>query len=69
MKEFVDGFKMDLEELMNKLYEDLDALVDNAMFNMSFIEDDPDENYLKLQEVMIEVIQEQFNKLFDEEEA
>ena len=66
MNEFVEGFKMDLEELMNKWYEDLDGLVDAAMFNMSFIEDDPDGNYLKLQEVMFEVLQERFIGLLDD---
>lgn len=67
MKEFVDGFKMDLEELMDKWYEDLELLVDGAMFNMSFIEADPDENYLKLQEVMIEVLQERFAIALEDE--
>lgn len=67
MKEFTDGFKMDLEMLMDKWYEDLEALVDSAMFNMSFIEDDPDGNYLKLQNIMIEVLQERFAYVLAEE--
>lgn len=67
MKEFVDGFKMDLEKLLDNMYEDIELLVDNAMFNMSFIEDDPDENYLKLQEVMIEVLQERFAMALEDE--
>lgn len=69
MNEFVEGFKMDLEELMNKWYEDLDDLVNSAMFNMSFIEDDPDGNYLKLQEVMIAVLQERFIGVLDDVES
>jgi hypothetical protein len=67
MNDFVDGFKMDLVELMDKWYEDLELLVDGAMFNMSFVEDDPDGNYLKLQEVMIEVLQERLIGVFEEE--
>lgn len=67
MNEFVDGFKMDLVKLMDKWYEDLELLVDGAMFNMSFIEDDPDGNYLKLQEVMIEVLQERFTIALEDE--
>lgn len=34
---------------------------------MSFVEDDPDGNYLKLQEVMIEVLQERLIGVFEEE--
>ena len=52
---------------MDKWYEDLELLVDGAMFNMSFIEADPDENYLKLQEVMIEVLQERFAIALEDE--
>lgn len=69
MNEFVEGFRMDLELLMNKWYEDLDDLVNSTMFNMSFLEDDPDGNYLKLQEVMIEVLQERFIGAFNDEES
>lgn len=67
MNEFVDGFKMDLVKLMDKWYEDLESLVDGTMFSMSFVEDDPDGNYLKLQEVMIEVLQERLIGVFEEE--
>lgn len=59
MKEFVDGFRIDVEELYKEMYDKLDVLIDTALFNMSFIDDDPEHNYELLQEVMINFIQEQ----------
>ena len=69
MDEFVKGFKVDLENLLDEMYEKLDELVYTAMFNMDFYDSDADANYEKLQAVMIEVLQEQFSKLLQDEEA
>lgn len=69
MKEFVDGFKVDLDELMDELYQKLDQLICDALFNMSFFEGDVDDHYAQLQEVMIEVIQERIGMAFDKDEG
>ena len=69
MKVIVDEFKMDLEKLMDNMYQNLDTLVCDTLVTMSFYDEDGDANYEKLQEKMIEVLQEQFSKLLDEEEA
>lgn len=67
MKELVNDFKIDVENLLGEMYQKLDELVCDTMVTMSFYDDDGDANYLKLQEKMIEVIQEQFCKILEEE--
>lgn len=67
MDEFVKEFKIEMENFMEELYVKLNGLLDEAMFNMSFYNLNDEENFEKIQEVMMEVIQEQFNKLFGEE--
>lgn len=69
MKDIVNEFKMDLEKLLDDMYQNLDTLVCDTLVTMSFYNEDGDANYEKLQAVMIEVLQEQFSKLSDEEEA
>jgi hypothetical protein len=70
MKEFVDGFRIDIEELYKEMYDKLDILIDTAMFNMSFVDDDPDNNYALLQEVLVDFIQEQIgSQLYNCEES
>lgn len=67
MDEFVKGFKIEMENFMEEMYVKLEEVVDGALFNMSFCNLDYEENYEKLEAVMMEVIQEQFNKVFGEE--
>lgn len=67
MDEFVKEFKVDVENFMEELYVKLEDLVDGALFNMSFYNLDNAENYEKLEAAMMEVLQEQFNKIFEEE--
>lgn len=67
MDEFVKDFKVEMENYMDEMYQKLEELVDGALFNMSFYNLDDAENFEKLQEVMLEVIKEQFNKVFGEE--
>lgn len=69
MKAIVDDFKIEVEKLLDEMYLNLDTLVCDTLVTMSFYDDDGDANYEKLQEKMIEVLQEQFSKLLDEEEA
>lgn len=69
MKEFVDMFKKDAEELIDKWYQELDELMSSTLYSMSFIEGDMDENYLELQNTMIEIIQERMAGVFDEDEG
>ena len=67
MDEFVKEFKIEMENFMEEMYVKLEEVVDGALFNMSFYNLDDEENYEKIQEVMMEVIQEQFRKVFGEE--
>lgn len=67
MDEFVKEFKIEMENFMEEMYVKLEEVVDGALFNMSFYNLDDEENYEKLEAVMMEVIQEQFNKIFGEE--
>ena len=67
MDEFVKDFKVEVENFMEELYVKLEDLVDRALFNMSFYNLDNAENYEKLEAAMMEVLQEQFNKIFGEE--
>ena len=67
MDEFVKEFKIEMENFMEEMYIKLEEVVDGALFNMSFYNLDDEENYEKLEAVMMEVIQEQFNKVFGEE--
>lgn len=67
MDEFLKAFKGEMEKFMEELYSRLEEVVDEALFNMSFYQLDNEANYEKLEEVMMEVIQEQFNKVFGEE--
>ena len=67
MDEFVKEFKIEMENFMEEMYVKLEEVVDGALFNMSFYNLDDEENYEKLEAVMMEVIQEQFNKVFGEE--
>jgi hypothetical protein len=67
LDEFVKGFKVDVEYLLDEMYGKLEELVEGAMFNMDFYDSDADANYEKLEAVMIEVLQEQFSKLIEEE--
>ena len=67
MDEFVKEFKIEMENFMEEMYVKLEEVVDGALFNMSFYNLDYEENYEKLEAVMMEVIQEQFNKVFGEE--
>ena len=69
MKELMDDFKVDLEKMMDDWYETLEQLVDGALFNMSFYEGDIDEHYIKLQDLMIEVLQERLAGIFEEGES
>ena len=65
--ELVKEFKVEVENFMEELYQKLEELVDGALFNLSFYNLDNEENYEKLEAVMMEVLQEQFNKVFGEE--
>ena len=67
MDEFVKEFKVEMENFMEAMYAKLDEVLDAALFNMSFYNLNDEENFEKIQEVMMEVIQEQFNKVFGEE--
>lgn len=67
MDEFVKEFKIEMENFMEEMYVKLEEVVDGALFNMSFYNLNDEENYEKLEAVMMEVIQEQFNKVFGEE--
>lgn len=66
MDEVVKDFKADLEKMMDEWYNSLEHLVDGAMFNMSFYEGDVEEQFNKLQDVMIEVLQERIGCLLEE---
>ena len=68
MKEYIDEFRLEVEMLYKKLYDELDLLIDNAMFNMSFENDDPEGNYALLENVMINFIQDQIVSRLDEYE-
>lgn len=67
MDEFVKEFKIEMENFMEEMYVKLEEVIDGALFNMSFYNLDDEGNYEKLEAVMMEVIQEQFNKVFGEE--
>lgn len=67
MDEFVKEFKIEMENFMEEMYVKLEEVVDRALFNMSFCNLGDEENYEKLEAVMMEVIQEQFDKVFGEE--
>ena len=67
MDEFVKVFKVEMENFMEEMYAKLEEVLDEALFNMSFYNLNDEENFEKIQEVMMEVIQEQFNKVFGEE--
>ena len=67
MDEFVKDFKVEMENFMEEMYAKLEEVVDGALFNMSFYNLNDEENFEKLEAVMMEVIQEQFNKIFGEE--
>ena len=67
MDEFLKDFKVEMENFMEEMYLKLEEVVDGAMFNMSFYNLDDEANYEKIQDVMMEVIQEQFSKVFGEE--
>ena len=67
MDEFAKVFKVEMENFMEELYQKLEELLDETLFNMSFYNLDDEENFEKIQEVMMEVIKEQFNKIFEEE--
>ena len=67
MDEFMKVFNGEMENFMDEMYQKLEGLVDEALFNMSFYNLCDEENFEKLQEVMLEVIKEQFNKVFGEE--
>lgn len=67
MKQFVDDFKVNLENLMDDWYHSLENLVDGALFNMSFFEGEPEEHYELLQNVMIEVLQERLGDVLGED--
>ena len=67
MDEFVKEFKIEMENFREEMYVKLEEVVDGALFNMSFYNLNDEENYEKLEAVMMEVIQEQFNKVFGEE--
>ena len=68
MKEFVEDFKVDLEELMMKWYQELEELTNDTLYSMNFF-DDVEANYELLQKAMIEVLQEKLAGLFEDEES
>lgn len=67
MDEILKDFKIEMENFMMEMYQELDGMVDGALFNMSFYNLDDEVNFEKLQEVIIEVLQEHFGNLMDEE--
>lgn len=70
MKEVEERFKVDLEELLDNMYQKFEELIDGAMFDMSFFGTDCDEQFLRLQEIMIEVLQDRFAfAMFNDEES
>lgn len=69
MDEVVAIFKVEFEALMEEMYQKLGQMVDDAMFNTSFCEGDPDENYEKLDQAMNDIIREVAARYFGEEES
>lgn len=67
MKELLDDFKVDLEKLMDDWYYTLEHLVDGALFNMSFYQGDPEEQFTMIQDVMMEVLQERLDFILKED--
>ena len=63
----MNDFEVDLEKMMDDWYDTLEQLVDGALFNMSFCKGDPEEHFVMLEEVMIEVLQERLGCLLKED--
>ena len=68
LKEFVGYFKDDVNKLLDNLYEDLEQAMNDAMFNMSFVNDDVEAHYEMLEQAMSEIIQEKVGMLLAMEE-
>ena len=66
MEEVMENFKVDVEKMLDDWYEELEQLVCDAMFNLSFFGSDSDEKYLELQDIMIKVLQERLGCTFKE---
>lgn len=66
MEDLMNNFKHDLEKMMGEWYEELEQLVDGALFNLSFYEGEIEEQYNTLEALMFEVLQERFGILLDE---
>ena len=66
-EEFVEIFKHEIENLFEELYGKLDLLIEEAAFNLSFTYPYDEASYEKIEGVIMEVLQEQFNKAFGEE--
>lgn len=69
MEELMKDFKYDLEKTLEEWQETIEQLVSSAMFNLSFFEGDADDHYLMLQNIMIDVLREQFGGVLDEKET
>lgn len=68
MKEFVEDFKVDLEELMMKWYQELEELTNDTLYSMNFF-DDVEANYELLINAMMEVLQEKLAGLLEDIES
>ena len=61
MNEYLDKFRDDIEEMMSRWYNDVEELMTSTLTTMGATEENIDEYYLELQNVMIGVIK---NKMF-----
>ena len=66
MEELMQMYKEELEKMLDDWYNELEQLVDGVLFNLSFYEGDLDENYIKFQDMMIEVLRERLGGVFEE---
>lgn len=66
MEELMQMYKEELEKMMDDWYNELEQLVDGVLFNLSFYEGDLDENYIKFQDMMIEVLRERLGGVLED---
>lgn len=67
MEELMSYFKQALEEMMDEWYESLEQLMDDVLFSLSFSGCEIEEQYDVLEALMIEVLQERFGDLLEEQ--
>lgn len=69
MKEIVEGFKVELECLVDEMSQKLDKIICDTLVTMSFFEGSEEEHEAIIKNVLIELMQEKIEKALELEEV